>query len=169
MLGRLSLLSLSPSRSLSVSISVSMSLSLSLCLLCLWLCRLACKAKLSGALLRPRLVALGWAKLGPCGLCWAHLGPMSSLCWAYVRPMLACVGLGWAYVGPMLAYVGPTLDVLAILGLCWGYVRHFMLKTSCDTFFGRFFLPVKQKPWKKPTFFDIAKMKFSAAKGPKTL
>ena len=27
--------------------------------------------KLSGA-----YWALGWAKLGPCGLCWAHLGPM---------------------------------------------------------------------------------------------
>ena len=35
--------------------------------------------KLSGAYL-----ALGWAKLRPCGLCWAHLEPMLSLCWAYV-------------------------------------------------------------------------------------
>ena len=118
MLGRLSLLSLSPSRSLSVSISVSMSLSLSLCLLCLWLCRLACKAKLSGALLRPRLVALGWAKLGPCGLCWAHLGPMSSLCWAYVRPMLACVGLGWAYVGVCWPHVGCVGYLGPMLGIC---------------------------------------------------
>ena len=24
------------------------------------------------------------SQVGPCGLCWAHLGPMLSLCWAYV-------------------------------------------------------------------------------------
>ena len=29
-----------------------------------------------------RILALGWAKLSPCGLCWAHLGPKLSLCWA---------------------------------------------------------------------------------------
>ena len=51
--------------------------------------------------------------------------------------MLAYVGLGWAYVGPMLAYVGPMLShlggyvghMLAILGLCWGYVRQLMCPT----------------------------------------
>ena len=52
--------------------------------------------------------------------------------------MLAYVGLGWAYVvGPMLAYVGPMLShlegyvghMLALLGLCWGYVRQLMRPT----------------------------------------
>ena len=59
--------------------------------------------------------------------------------------------------------------MLAISGLCWGYVRQFMLKESSDTTFYEIFLPAKQKPWKKPTFFNLAKMKFSAAEGPKTL
>ena len=27
-----------------------------------------------------RILALGWAKLRPRGLCWAHLGPKLSLC-----------------------------------------------------------------------------------------
>ena len=103
---------------------------------------------------------------------------------AYVRRTLAYVGLGWAYVGPMLAYVGPMLayvgsmlshlggyvgHMLAILGLCWGYVRQFMLKTSSDTTLYTIFPSRKAKTLEKLTFFDIAKMKFSAAKGPKTL
>ena len=92
------------------------------------------KVKLSGAHLGPRLGQVGpvWCMLGTS---WAHVEPMLGL--------LAYVGLGWAYVGPMLAYVGPILayvgpmlshlggyvgDMLAILGLCWGYVRRFMLK-----------------------------------------
>ena len=41
-----------------------------------------------------------------------------------------------------------------------------MLKKSSDTTFYDVFLPAKQKP---PRFFDIAKMKFSAAEGPQTL
>ena len=44
-----------------------------------------------------------------------------------------------------------------------------MLKKSSDTTFCDFFLPAKQKPLKKPRFFDIAQMKFSAAEGPQTL
>ena len=84
---------------------------------------------------------------------------MLGLCWPHVGPMLA-------YVGYLGGYVG---DMLAILGLCWGYVRRFMLKKSSDTTFYEFFLPAKQKPWKNLRFFKIAKMKFSAAKGPKTL
>ena len=61
------------------SLSLSRCLSLCLCLLCLWLCRLACKAKLSGAHLRPRL--------GQVGPMWSMLSASwttSSLCWAYV-------------------------------------------------------------------------------------
>ena len=115
-----------------------------------------------------RILALGWAKLGPCGLhilgpSGAYVGPRL----AYVRPMLAYVGLGWAYVGPMLAYVGPMLTyvgpmlshlggyvghMLAILGLCWGYVRHFMWNKYSDTTFYDFFRPAKQKPWKTRRF-----------------
>ena len=43
--------------------------------------------------------------------------------------MLADVGPMLAYVGPMLSHLGGYVgDMLAILGLCWGYVRQFMLK-----------------------------------------
>ena len=81
--------------------------------------------------------------------------------------MLAYVGLGWAYVGPMLAYVGPMLayvgpmlshlggyvgHMLAILGLCWGDFRQFMLKKIFRDNFFRFFLPAKQKHWKNSRF-----------------
>ena len=84
----------------------------------------------------------------------SHLG-------GYVGHMLGICWLSWAYVGPMLASVGPKLayvepswrlcwadvgDLLAILGLCWGDVRRFMLKKSSDTTFYDFFLPAKQKP-----------------------
>ena len=105
---------------------------------------------------------------------------------AYVRPMLACVGRGWLYVEPMLAYVGPTLayvgpmwshlggyvgDMLAILGLCWGYVRPFMLKNSSDTTFSVFSFRQSQSHGNTifQTFFYIAEVKFSAAEGPQTL
>ena len=82
------------------------------------------------------------------GLCWRMLAP----CW----PMLAPC---WAYVG----------DMLAILGLCWGYVRQFMLKKLARHFL-TIFPSRKAKTLEKPTFFfDIAKMKFLAAEGPKTL
>ena len=91
------------------------------------------------------------------GTSWAHVEPMLGLCWPMLGlcwPMLAWVGPMLAYVGPILAYVGPMLshlggyvgDMLAILGLCWGYVRRFMLKKSSDTTFCDFFLPAKQKP-----------------------
>ena len=43
-----------------------------------------------------------------------------------------------------------------------------MLKKSSDTTFYDF-PSRKAKTMEKPTFFDIAKMKFSAAEGPKTL
>ena len=43
-----------------------------------------------------------------------------------------------------------------------------MLKKSSDTVVYDFSFP-QQKLWKKTTFFNIAKMKFSAAEGPKTL
>ena len=66
---------------------------------------------------------------------------------AWVGPMLAYVGPILAYVGPMLSHLGGYVgDMLAILGLCWGYVRRFMLKKSSDTTFCDFFLPAKQKP-----------------------
>ena len=76
-----------------------------------------------------RLLAPSWPMLSHLG---GYVGHMLGICWlswAYVGPMLAFAGPKLAYVGPMLrlcwAYVG---DMLAILGLCWGYVRRFMLK-----------------------------------------
>ena len=56
---------------LGVFLSLSLSLSLSFSL----------SEKLSYL---AHILALGWAKWGPCGVCWAHLGPMLSLCWAYI-------------------------------------------------------------------------------------
>ena len=45
-----------------------------------------------------------------------------------------------------------------------------MLKKSSDTTFYDFSFPQsKNHEKKKPRFFDIAKMKFSAAEGPETL
>ena len=109
---------------------------------------------------------------------------------AYVRPMLAYVGLGWAYVGPMLApllaprwkktcwpYVEPSWrlcwayvgDMLAIFGLFWGYVRQFMLKNLPIQLFTIFSFPQSKNHEKTLRFLDIAKLKFSAAEGPKTL
>ena len=60
--------------------------------------------------------------------------------------------------------------MLAIFGLCRGYVRQFMLKKTFQDNFLRFFPSRKAKTLKKkPTFFNLAKMNFSAAEGPKTL
>ena len=137
--------------------------------------RILSKVKLSGAHLGPRSGQVGpmWSMLGTS---WAHVEPMLGLC----SPMLGLCGLGWAYVGPMLAYVGPRLapcwlmllgicwDMLAIFGLCWAYVRQFMLKNIPRQLFTIFSFPQSKNP-EKPTFLNIAKMKFSAAEGPKTL
>ena len=118
------------------------------------------KVKLSGAHLGPRLGQVGrtWCMLGTS---WAHVEHMLGLCWpmlgwAYVGVCWPHVGLCWLYVEPSWrlcwAYVGDMLD---ILGLCWGYVYD----SSSP----------KAKALEKPTFFDIAKLKFSAAGGPKAL
>ena len=98
------------------------------------------------------MLRICWLSEAYVGVCWPQVG----LCWPYVEPSWR---LCWAYVG----------DLLAILGLCWGHVRRFMLKKSSDTTLYDFFPSRKAKTMKKPRFFDIAKLKFSAAKGPETL
>ena len=67
--------------------------------------------------------------------------------------MLAYVGLCWPYVEPSWrlcwAYVG---DMLAILGLGWGYVRQFMLKKSSETTFSDFSFPQSKNTGKTHVF-----------------
>ena len=78
-----------------------------------------------------------------------------------------------ASVGPMLRHLGGYVGHM--LGICWvsgAYVGE-MLGNLCGKSLPTQLLPIipsrKAKAMKKPTFFDIAKMKFSAAEGPKTL
>ena len=90
------------------------------------------------------------------------------------------LGLCWAYVGPMLASVGPMLRHLGgyvghMLGICWlswAYVGD-MLGNLCGKSLATQLFPIypsrKAKTLEKPTFFNIAKVKFSAAEGPRTL
>ena len=100
-LGHLSLSSLSPSRPLSVSVSVSVFVSVSVSVFCLGpslsislslslsSLSLALSVGLGGPYMGQSescldIFALGWAKWGPGGVSWTHLGPRLSLCWAYV-------------------------------------------------------------------------------------
>ena len=94
------------------------------------------------------------------GTSWAHVEPML----AYVRRMLAYVGsmlgLCWRMLAPCWLYVEPSWrlcwayvgDMLAILGLCWGYVRQFMLKKSSDTTFYGFSFPQSKNTGKTYVF-----------------
>ena len=109
-----------------------------------------------------------WSMLGTS---WAHVEPMLGLCWPmYVRPRL---GLRWrmlAYVGPMLSHFGGYVgDMLAILGLFWGYVGNLCCKHLPIQRFTIFSFPQSKNHGRTYVIFNIAKMKFSAAEGPKTL
>ena len=65
------------------------------------------------------------------------------------------LGICWGYVG----YLGPMLGICEAI-----YVEKYLAIHFLADFSSR-----KAKTLVKPTFYDIAKMKFSAAKGPKTL
>ena len=88
--------------------------------------------------------------------------------------MLASVGPKLVYVGPMLSHLGDYVGhMLGICWLSWAYVGDMLgdlcRKKSSDTTFVTIFPSRKPKTLKKPTFFDIAKLIFSAAEGPETL
>ena len=78
------------------------------------------------------------------GLCWPYVEPSWRLCWAYVE------------------------DMLAIWGLLRTCEAIYVEKIFRDNFL-RIFPSREAKTTKKPTFFNIAKTKFSSAEGPKTL
>ena len=87
--------------------------------------------------------------------------------------MLAYVGPMFPYLGPMLSHLGGYVGhMLGIRWLCWAYVREILRslysKKSSDTTFYAFSVP-QSKNHGKTYVFNISKMKFSAAEGPKTL
>ena len=85
---------------------------------------------------------------------------------AYVGPMLACAG-------PMLSHLGGYVGhMLEICWLSWAYVGEILAvyaQKNLPIQLFTIFPSRKAKTMEKPTFFNIAKMKFSAAEGHKTL
>ena len=127
------------------------------------------------------MLGLCWAILGHVGPILGHLGAILGLCWAVLGHLGAMLGLCWAILGPSWAYVGPMLaQACPYLSLMLTHVAHILAdvgpmlaprpsRTSAETNFCDFFRPSKQKLWKNPHFFNIAKVQFCAAEGPETL